>query len=58
MQKHYKALKAFSSPLVGSVRAGDIIFYGEDSAKEWLKMGLAEEAQAKNKAETKKTSKK
>jgi len=45
--KYYRALKMFSSPLVGGKIPGDIFQYGEESAKVLIDQGLIVEHEVK-----------
>jgi hypothetical protein len=59
MQKHFRTLKQFQSPLVGSKIKGDLFTYGEESAQEWVKLGLIEVVSIETKPQhTKKANKK
>lgn len=41
--KMYKALKEFNSPLIGSLKEGDVFQFGSESIKPLLKAGLCVE---------------
>lgn len=49
MQKHYKVLKPFTSPLIGNALKGDVIFFGTEMARQWVDLGLVKELESETK---------